>query len=57
MGEWYGRQCRVKWTLVDVSASCKSISINKKLAERVGFEPRLSNEINQLGGANGTSNL
>jgi hypothetical protein len=28
-----------------------------KLAERVGFEPRLSNKINRLGGANGTSNL
>jgi hypothetical protein len=27
------------------------------LAERVGFEPKLSNEINTLGGANGTSNL
>jgi hypothetical protein len=29
----------------------------KGLAERVGFEPRLSNEINKLEGANGTSNL
>jgi hypothetical protein len=30
--------------------------IPKKLAERVGFEPRLSNEINKLEAANGTSN-
>jgi hypothetical protein len=29
----------------------------KELAERVGFEPRLSNKISNLGGANGTSNL
>ncbi len=29
----------------------------RKLAERVGFEPRLSNKINQLEGANGTSSL
>jgi hypothetical protein len=29
----------------------------KAMAERVGFELRLSNEINKLGGANGTSNL
>jgi hypothetical protein len=29
----------------------------KELAERVGFEPRLSNEINKLEGANGTSDL
>jgi hypothetical protein len=26
------------------------------ISERVGFEPRLSNEINKLEGANGTSN-
>jgi hypothetical protein len=29
----------------------------KELAERVGFEPRLSNKINKLGGANGIPNL
>jgi hypothetical protein len=29
----------------------------ENLAERVGFEPRLSNESNNLEGANGTSNL
>ena len=28
-----------------------------RLAERVGFKPRLFNEINKLGGANGKSNL
>jgi hypothetical protein len=28
----------------------------ENLEERVGFEPRLSNEINKLEGANGTSN-
>jgi hypothetical protein len=29
----------------------------KELAERVGFEPRLSNKLSNLGGANGTSDL
>jgi hypothetical protein len=33
---------------VDVSASHKSISINKKLAERVGFEPTLPFRVNTL---------
>ena len=31
--------------------------ILNNMAERVGFEPRLSNKISNLGGANGTSNL
>jgi hypothetical protein len=30
---------------------------SKGMAERVGFESSLSNKINKLGGANGTSNL
>jgi|HubBroStandDraft_4_1064222.scaffolds.fasta_scaffold14060_6 hypothetical protein len=30
-----------------------SVYAGKNMAERVGFEPRLSNEINKLGGANG----
>ncbi len=30
---------------MDVSASCKSIGINKKLAERVGFEKALSDRL------------
>jgi hypothetical protein len=30
--------------------------IRKLLAERVGFEPKLFNKINQLEGANGTRN-
>ena len=34
-----------------------NLFILNNMAERVGFEPRLSNEINKLGGANGTSNL
>ena len=34
-----------------------NLCILNNLAERVGFEPRLSNKINKLGGANGTSNL
>jgi hypothetical protein len=34
-----------------------NLFIFNNLAERVGFEPRLSNKINQLEGANGTSNL
>jgi integrase len=46
-----------QWTSVDVSASLKCITINKILAERVGFKPRLSNKINKLEGANGISNL
>jgi hypothetical protein len=37
--------------------SLSNLFILNNLAERVGFEPRLSNEINKLGGANGTPNL
>ncbi len=33
---------------MDVSASRKSTSINKKLAERVGFEPTLEFPLNTL---------
>jgi hypothetical protein len=46
--------------LISVSPTVSPhVKYNKtqELAERVGFEPRLSNEINKLGGANGTSNL
>jgi len=34
-----------------------NLFILNNMAERVGFEPRLFNEINKLGGANGKSNL
>ena len=34
-----------------------NLFIFNNMAERVGFEPRLSNKINKLGGANGISNL
>ena len=33
---------------MDVSPSCKSIGINKELAERVGFEPTLEFPLNTL---------
>ncbi len=42
---------------MDVSPSIKCIKINNILAERVGFEPRLSNKIDGIRGANGNSNL
>ena len=41
MGGWSSRRWRVngrQWTSVDVSPSPKCITINKILAERVGFE-------------------
>jgi hypothetical protein len=41
----------------DSDASQPTGESKSRIAERVGFEPRLSNEINKLGGANGTANL
>jgi transposase len=52
----------IPWEMLPQEMGCGSGAPRKynklkKLAERVGFEPRLSNEINKLGGANGTANL
>ena len=39
---------------MDVSPSHKSIGINKKLAERVGFERNIERTLKTLGGTGGT---
>jgi hypothetical protein len=45
--------CRVQTDFRVISRTVSTLG----LAERVGFEPSVSNKINKLGGANGTSNL
>jgi hypothetical protein len=50
------KQALREWGMMNLMTQSKLFIFNI-LAERVGFEPSVSNKINKLGGANGTSNL